>query len=359
MDLYLALDIGTSSTKCSIVDNNGLIIHSISQSYAPFNPRPNWIEQDPNHWWEVVQTLCNQVKNEVDLTHLKAITVTGQTPSCVPVDTEGNPIINAILWLDRRASEKIDHINSLILGNLTSSHVLGNRIDSYFGGVKWIWFMLEQPELFSKTWKILQANSFVIHKLTGVIAIDHTQASLCTPFYNFSTSQWDYDLCQRLGFNEEKLPDIKNSETIIGYVTANAAKLTGLPANTPVLCGAADFSLACLGTGIHSDSTASIMLGTAGNLMMPKAKNTDDRLINSIHITGEKLIFGGVLAGRNISWLLDLLIEKDENTIDLITYEASLIKPGSEGLLYLPYLNGERTPIWDPNARGVFFGLTT
>ena len=359
MDLYLALDIGTSSAKCSIVNENGVLIHSLSQSYAPVNPRPNWVEQDPNDWWRATQSLCNQAKEDIDLTELKAITVTGQTPSCVPIDKKGFPVTNAILWLDRRASEDINRINSLINNNLKDSHQLGNRIDSYFGGVKWIWFMLNQPEQYQKTWKILQANNYITYKLTGEIVIDHTQAGLCTPFYNFTGNQWEYDFCENIGFDQSKLPDIITSESVIGYVTRDAAEFTGLPMNTPVVCGAADFSLACLGTGINKENTASIMLGTAGNLMMPNAKKTDNRLINSIYLSGEKLVFGGVLAGRNITWFLGLFNNKDPDMLNILTQKASSIDPGSEGLIYLPYLNGERTPIWDANARGVYFGLST
>jgi len=263
----------------------------------------------------------------------------------------------AILWLDRRATAQV-HWLQAHLGRDEAERVSGNTLDSYFGGPKWLWFGQNEPDLLAKTWKILQANSFVILRLTGEVAIDPSQAGLCSPCFNLRGRRWDDDVCTLMGIDGELLPPIHPSHAVVGDVTPAAAAATGLPVGTPVVCGGGDFACACLGAGVVGRGAAAMMLGTAGNLLVPAADASDPRLLNTIHVTGDRLSLGGVLAGGAVRWFGEMLRLDLPDLFARLDSEAAQTPPGADGLLFLPYLMGERTPIWDPSARGVFLGLS-
>ena len=285
--------------------------------------------------------------------------VCGQAPSCLPLDEDGKPLHNAILWLDRRAEAQVTWLQARL-----NSHLLAqagpNRLDSYFGGLKWLWFRQQEPDLFQNIWKFIQANSFIQYQLTGNVVIDPSQAGLCSPCFNPTSGMWDVDVCQVMDLPPTILPEIQPSTAVIGEVTSQAARLTGLPPGVPVVCGGGDFACACLGAGVVAGGQAALMLGTAGNLLLPSQPNQDDRLLHTTHLTGQPLSFGGVLAGAALSWVKDLLDPTGRLSYAGLDLQAAAVDPGAqEGLLFLPYLLGERTPIWDPQARGAFVGLST
>jgi len=357
MPLFLAIDVGTSATKLSLYDAAGRQIAARHASYPVEVPRPGWAEQDPREWWRAVCRLGPELA-EAAGGELAAICVSGQTPLCVPVDAQGEPLRKAILWLDRRALAQVDWLAEH-LGEAHCRAVSGNRLDSYFGGSKWLWFRQTEPALFARTWKILQANSYVAFHLTGRATIDPSQAGLCSPCYDQTSGQWNAAICAVLGLPLELLPEIRPAQAVIGAVTPAAARACGLPAGTPVVCGGGDFACACLGAGVHGRGRAALMLGTAGNLLFPGVANADARLLHTRHVSGQPLTFGGVLAGGNLKWFAGLFGGSAIEFYACLDEEAAHIPPGSEGLLYLPYLMGERTPIWDAQARGAFLGLSS
>jgi xylulokinase len=162
-----------------------------------------------------------------------------------------------------------------------------------------------------------------------------------------------------MGLDIEKFPALHVSNQVVGRVSAKAAEATGIPANTPVVCGGGDFACACLGAGVLQPGQAAMMLGTAGNLLVPATPRMDERLFNTVHVTGETLSLGGVLAGGSVRWFTEMIGLDVETLLPALEVEAAAVPPGAEGLLFLPYLLGERTPIWDPQARGAFLGLST
>ena len=356
MNAFLAIDIGTSSAKLSAFAQDGALLISRSSGYAVDAPRAGWAEQDPEAWWDAVCVLAPQIMAGLAGHTLTAIAVSGQTPLCVPVDAEGRPLRKAILWLDRRATAQVDWMATR-LGDERCREVGLNRIDSYFGGAKWLWYLQSEPERFARTWKIMQANGFVSFRLSGQAVIDPSQAGLCSPCFNLDAGVWDSAICEEMGLPIGILPEIRASHAVIGTVLPAAALATGLPVGTPVVCGGGDFACACLGAGVAGPGRAALMLGTAGNLMLPGVDNPDPRLLHTRHVTGESLTFGGVMAGGNLTWFASLF-DGASDFHARADREAADIPPGSEGLLYLPYLAGERTPIWDPDARGAFVGLT-
>ena len=249
MSPYLVIDIGTSSAKAAIYRENGRKIASFNTTYAVSHPRLGSAEQDPLDWWTSAQHLCHQVLQVIKPEEISCIAVSGQAPSCAPIEITGNPIRPAILWLDRRAQAQVDWLRDQI-GESVVIDRCSNTIDSYYGGVKWLWFIQNEPDLYQRTWKIMQANSFIIHKLTGEAVTDPSHAGMCTPCFNLSKMDWDDEICQSMGIDTHKLPEIYPSAQIIGQVIAQAATVTGLKIGTPVVCGGGDFACACLGAGV-------------------------------------------------------------------------------------------------------------
>lgn len=356
MSVYLAIDVGTSSAKAALYEQNGKLLAIRSQEYPLHQPNTNWAEQNPDDWWQAVQDICTQLINENKRPSIRAVSVSGQTPSCIPINKKGQPLIPAILWLDRRATSQVEWLRQN-LGEETARRIGGNTIDSFFGGPKWLWYVQEKSQLLAQTWKILQANGYIAFCLTGEITIDPSNAGLCSPCYDLSSNRWHQAICEMMEIDIEILPEIFRSSQIVGQVTSSASKKTGIPAGTPVVCGAGDFACACLGAGVTQPGQAAVMLGTAGNLLIPGIDRTDPRLLNTRHVTGAPLSLGGVMAGGVVSWFVNAFGGNSPDIYDQLEEEARQTPPGADGLIFLPYLMGERSPIWDPDARGVFFGL--
>ena len=354
---YLTFDIGTSSAKVSLFKQDGSLWLSKSAGYPILYPHPGWAEQDPRDWWQTVSDLCKALLAEAGNPPVRAVCVSGQAPSCVPVDRSGEPLRPAILWLDRRAAPQADWLRAC-LGEEAAIRISGNLLDPYYGGVKWLWFFQEEPELYARTWKIFQAQTFITYHLCGEAVTDPSQAGMCSPCFNLGERAWDEGVCEQMGIDIARLPVLRPSAEVVGGVSRAAAEVTGIPAGTPVVCGGGDYACACLGAGVaggHGAGTAALMLGTAGNLLVPGLERTDPRLINTVHLTGAGLSMGGVLAGEVITWFRELF---GGAPLEALEAEAALVAPGADGLIFLPYLMGERTPVWDAKARGVYFGLS-
>jgi xylulokinase len=259
--------------------------------------------------------------------------------------------------MDRRAVPQVEFVRSLLNPEMAEK-VSGNTLDSYFGGLKWAWFHQNEPALYYRTWKFLQANNYISYRLTGEVSIDPSQAGLCSPCFNLQGRGWDDSICELIGLDPKKLPRILPSEGVIGQVTSSACAETGLPVGVPVICGGGDFACACLGAGVIQPGSAALMLGTSGNLLIPDPLKTDHRLLNTIHVTGGSLSLGAVLAGGALNWFKTMLGVEHPDIFSLLDEEAAATPPGAQGLVFLPYLIGERTPIWDPDARGAFIGLS-
>lgn len=355
---YLSIDIGSTSTKVVFYRPDGALAGACSADYPIQYPRSGWAEQNPDDWWKAICQCCKKIMAETNGEEIYTISVSGQAPSCVPIDRQGKLLRPAILWLDRRAVPQVERLRRQI-GMETAERISGNTLDGYFGGLKWAWFQENEAGLYHHTWKILQANSYASYRLTGEISIDPSEAGLCSPCFNLQSRQWDTTICGRMGLDVEKLPQIFPSNQVIGQVTPRASAETGLKPGIPVVCGGGDFACACLGAGVVNGGSAAMMLGTAGNLLIPDPPKTDPRLMNTVHVTGQNLSLGGVLAGGAVNWFRNMLGIDDPDLFHILDDEASRTPPGADGLVFLPYLMGERTPIWDPHARGVFIGLST
>jgi xylulokinase len=353
----LTIDIGTSATKAALFSLDGNLLALQTREYGIHHPQPDWAEQDPRDWWTAACQCSSQVLAEAGHPPVAGVAVSGQTPSLVAVDRQGQPLRSAILWLDRRAHPQVAWLETH-LGSQAAIAASGNLLDSYYGGVKWLWFRQDEPELYRRTWQIWQASSYLLYHLAGTPVLEYSQAGLCSPCFNLHTQSWDAGICACMGLDLDKLPPLVPATTIVGRVTAEAARQSGIPEGTPVCAGGGDFALSCLGAGSARSGHAVVMLGTAGNLLVPNPAGTDPRLINTIHVSGGGLSLGGVYAGGVVTWLRTLLGLDPVEAYTQLEAEAAATPPGAGGVIFLPYLMGERTPIWDPQARGLFFGLT-
>ncbi len=356
MDTLLAIDVGTTSLKAALYSSGGELLRKATSPYPLSIPAQGWAEQNPLDWWQALCHACRAITGG-EIGRLKALCVTGQAPSCVPVDETGTPQRPAILWLDRRASLQVSRLQEQ-LGAEAAFRTGGNTLDGYFGGLKWAWYRQNEPENYSRTWKILQANGYLILRLTGAVVTDPGHAGICSPCFDLSSQTWSETICELVDIDLDKLPVIRPCTTVAGEVTLPAARECGLPPGTPVVCGSPDFTSSCLGSGAIDQGTVALMLGTAGNLMFPSIPRPDARLLNTVHVTGSLLGCGGVLAGEAVSWFCETFKLAGPDVLDLLENEASSVAPGANGLVFLPYLMGERSPIWDDRAKGAYIGLT-
>jgi xylulokinase len=242
------------------------------------------------------------------------------------------------------------------LGPDAAMDLCGNRVHPYFLGPKLAWLASHEPRKLERTAWVLQSHSFIVFKLTNEATCDESTAMLCSPLFNARARSWSSEAARVVGIAPRLLPRIVRSHDVVGAVTGQAARATGLREGTPVVAGGGDFASASLGAGVVEEGQACLMLGTAGNLLMPMGEpRFDSRLINTRHVGCDMwLALGGTICGAALEWFRRTCAP--DATWDDLEAEAARVPPGAEGVLVLPYLQGERTPLWNARARAVFFG---
>ncbi len=364
----LGIDIGTSSCKVAIFDINGNAISTSTDEYQVYYPKPNWVEQDPKEWWESICKCIKDVlaKSKIYGSEIAGIGVDGQSWSCIPVDENGEILANTPIWLDTRAIDICKELNGKI-GKENIFDVAGNSLQPSYTTAKILWFKREMPEVYKKTKKFLQSNSYIVYKLTNRISQDKSQG-YGVHCFDMKNGSWDKEMANKLGLSIDMLPKIYDCHEIVGYVTSEVAKITNLQEGTPVVAGGLDAACGTLGAGvIHSGETQE-QGGQAGgmSICMDKYK-ADERLILGFHVVPNLwLLQGGTTGGGGVMrWLEKEFgdFERSErertgkNVLDTFNDLANSINVGSDGLVFLPYMSGERSPIWNPNAKGVYYGL--
>lgn len=352
----VGVDIGTSSAKGAAYDPEGRLLGSAEVAYRHETPRRGWAEADAAAWWRATCRILRSLADTVRPARVDGVAVTGQAPTLLLVDAAGRPLRPAILWLDVRSETEAEEIGAQL--GAAGEALAGNRIHAYFLGPKLAWLRRHEPERFERPLAILQSHSYPILRLTGARVTDYSSAALAAPLYDCRARAWAPAMCAALGVDPAWLPEIKPSHAIAGRVTAAAARETGLREGTPVAVGGADFAASTLAAGVTEPGEACLMLGTAGNLIMPLATpDFDPRLINSHHVGCDRfLALGGTLSGALQEWFRS--IAAPDTAFETLDAEAAAVPAGAEGLRLLPYLQGERTPVWDAGARGAFVGLS-
>ena len=367
-ELLLGVDIGTSACKVAVFNREGEVIASGNGGYQVYYPHPGWAEQNPEEWWEAVCDAIPRVliKGNISPEEIKGIGIDGQSWSAIAVDKDGNVLTNTPIWMDTRATDICEEFNEKI-GKDKIFELCGNSLQPSYTTAKIIWYQRNLPEVYAKTYKILQSNSYIAYKLTGVMTQDLSQGYGLHCF-DMRTGTWNKEMCQEFGFSSELLPEIHACHEVIGEVNEKAAKESGLAEGTPVVAGGLDAACGTLGAGvIHSGETQEQGGQAGGMSICTDQYRADERLILGFHVVPDCwLLQGGTTGGGGVMRWLERefgAYEREEgkrqgkSSLDLFNEEAAAVAPGSDGVIFLPYMSGERTPIWDPNAKGVYYGL--
>jgi len=357
--MFLGLDIGTGGTRAVLVDTNGKLIASASAEHEPFrSPYPGWAEQDPEDWWRAAQQAIREVL-AISGAKVDAVGLTGQMHGAVMLDAEGNVLRPSLIWCDTRTDEECEWLHRTIgrerLIELTANPALPN-----FTLTKLLWVRKHQPEIFARIAHVLCPKDYVRYRLTGVYAMDVQEAS-GTLLLDVAHRRWSKEVAEAAGIPEAWLPQLFESPEVCAKISDSGAAATGLAAGTPVVAGAGDQGAGAVGMGILEPGSVSATIGTSGVVFAATAAPTRDslgRLHTFCHAVPGRWHVMGVTqaAGLSLRWLRDTIAPGA--SYDTLTAEATNVPAGSDGLLWTPYLLGERTPHLDPHARAAFVGLT-
>ncbi len=372
MSYLLGIDVSTTGAKALLIDEQGNVIASHTTEYPLSTPKPLWSEQDPADWWNGA---CASIKAALSAAHVageavSAIGLTGQMHGLVMLDKSDHVLRPAILWNDQRTGAQCDAITAKVGGLDRLLQLTGNQVLPGFTAPKIVWVRENEPDVYERTTHILLPKDYVRFRLTGEFATEVSDASGML-LLDVAGRRWSKDMLQALDIPEAWLPVCTESDQVSGCISESAAQATGLKAGTPVVGGGGDQAAQAVGSGIVQSGVISVTSGTSGVVFAHSdqyAFEAQGRLHAFCHAVPGKWHFMGVMlsAGGSFRWLRDSIGDPEkaaarmtgEDPYDLLTREAALAPAGSEGLLFLPYLTGERTPYPDPQARGAFVGLT-
>jgi xylulokinase len=355
----LAHDLGTSGNKATLFDAAGQLVDSAFAPYATSFPHPNWAEQEPEAWWEAVCTTTKQLLSSsgVGANEIAAVGFSGMMMGCLPVDATGAPLRSCIIWADQRAQVEADFIAERCGADEVYLRC-GHRTSPAYCAPKILWVRTHQPEIYAQTAKFLVPKDYIVHRLTGEFATDYSDAS-GTLLFDLTERRWRQPFLNALDLSADQLPTPYPSNTIVGHVRARAAHESGLAPGTPVVIGGGDGSCAGIGAGVVEPGSAYCVIGTSAwisvSTLAPVA-DPQQRTMTFHHVHPQRYAPMGVmqLAGGAREWAWKALAEGD---LDLDA-AAATVEPGAGGLIFLPYLMGERSPWWNPQARGAFVGLS-
>lgn len=362
MPFFMGLDISTTSAKAIIIDTAGHVLASHSVSQPISQPKPLWSEQNPADWWEGMVVAIRGALNESGLSGdaIGAIGLTGQMHGLVMLSTGGEVLRPAILWNDQRTQAQCDAITEKI-GFERLIELTGNRALTGFTAPKILWVREHEPEIYNRCAHILLPKDYIRYQLTGEFGMDVADGS-GTGLLNVASRSWSSEVVEGLGIPSDWLPPLYEGTAITGAVTEAVASLTGLKAGTPVVAGGGDQAAGAVGMGAVESHIIGLTLGTSGVVFAPLnhySYEPQGRLHAFCHAVPNLWHFMGVMlsAAGSLQWYKDTL--NSHLSYDDLLQEASQAPAGSDGLFFLPYLTGERTPHPDPNARGAFIGLTS
>jgi xylulokinase len=361
MSYLMGIDVGTQSVRAMIVEAEGKSSVLTMESYDISIPKPGFAEQNPDLWYAKTARAVRRILDSWGLApeEITAVGFSGQMHGLVCVDEKGRPIRDAILWLDQRAGEDIAKIYDLCGSDFVTRQVQ-NRISAGFLIASLYWLSLHEPQTYCRIHKVMTPKDYVRYRLTGRIAVDYSDAAGTAAFDNLK-QEWARPLIEKLGLNFGLFPECLPSSQVAGRITREAALDTGLSEKTLVVCGGADQCMQSVGNGIITEGIFACNIGTAGQVSACSERPVYDRELRtntfSHVLPGRWNVMGACLAsGVSLKWLVKSIIGM-ENFLAVDT-EANKINPGSGGLIFLPYLAGERTPHLDAAARGMFCGLT-
>lgn len=374
MHYLIGTDIGTSGTKTIIMDTEGKLISSDLQEYDILTPKPLWAEQWPDVWLDAVKRSIRAAKEKANISadDIKGITISGlYGGSGVPVDMNMKAVRPCLIWMDKRASEQ----EKWVLDNIGKGkiyEVSHNGTNPYYGYTKILWIKHNEPDNWSKIKMFLPPNAYAIFHLTGEIAIDYSSAGNIGGIFDENERAWSDEMLNMMGIPRSMMPEkIVESSDMVGRLSSEAAKEMGLQKGIPVFAGGVDCVVATLGLGVFEPGSYAAAIGTSmcAALVHEEPINSKN-LIEMPYVKDPKRLSysfgGGTTAGAVIKWFRDNLaqLEKEAqdaggpNAYEVLNKQAAKIEPGCNGLVVLPYFMGERSPLWNTDAKGVIFGLS-
>jgi xylulokinase len=351
--MLLGIDLGTGSVKALLLDTDGTVVSEASSSYLVQSPYPGWAESDSADWWlAVVKAVREAVGDRSNL--VRAIGLSGQMHGVVLVDEIGQPLYPAILWADTRSQKELEVYRSLDSNSLKR---LGNPITAGMAGTTLLWLREHQPTLYSQARWVLQPKDWLRLQLTEEVATEPSDAS-GTLLYDGVLDDWAWDVLAALNLRTDWLPPLVSSSAIAGFLTASASEQFGLPVGLPIVAGAADTAAAALGNGLVEPGWVQLTIGTAAQIITLRSQPIlDPQGCTHLYRTALPQQWYSLAAMQNAG----LALEWVRNILGLswqqVYREAFTVPAGCEGLTFLPYLTGERTPYLDPQARGAWVGL--
>jgi xylulokinase len=358
---FLGIDTSTTSSKALLINEQGKVLAVSSSPHSLQTPHPLWSEQDPTEWWQAVAQSIRKVLESANVNgaDVAGVGLTGQMHGLVLLDAEGSVLRPAILWNDQRTQAQCDEIHQRI-GKERFIQITGNVALTGFTAPKILWVAQNEPEVYAKVKHILLPKDYIRLKLTGVYAMDKADGA-GTVLFNLKERDWSPEVLAALQINPDWMPPTYEGTAITGRVSEEAARLTGLAVGTPVVAGGGDQAAQAVGVGAVETGIIGLTVGTSGVIFAttPTALiEPQGRLHAFCHAVPDMWHFMGVMlsAAGSLQWYRDTLAPNVD--FDALLGEAANVPAGCEGLQFLPYLSGERTPYPDPLAKGAFIGLT-
>ena len=353
---YIGVDLGTSAVKLLLMEADGSIKNIVSKEYPLSFPNPGWSEQNPEDWWNAVVTGVQELVDGFDKTQVAGVSFGGQMHGLVILDENDNVIRPAILWNDGRTFKETNYLNDVI-GKDKLSEYTANIAFAGFTAPKILWVKENEPENFAKISKIMLPKDYIAYRMSGVHSCDYSDASGML-LMDVKNKCWSKEMMEICSVKEEQLPKLYESYEITGTVTEKAAEALGLTTNCKVVAGAGDNAAAAVGTGTVGDGGCNISLGTSGTIFISNKEFGVDKynaLHAFAHADGNYHLMGCMLSAASCNkWWMDEII----GTKDYPAEQKNIEKLGENNVFFLPYLMGERSPHNNPDARGMFIGMS-
>ena len=371
MNYIIAHDLGTTGNKATLYDRAGDLVGASFHGYDTEYARTGWAEQNPEDWWEAVCLSTRRLLSEtgVGSGDIACITFSGQMMGAVPLDREARPLRSAIIWADQRALDQERWIGERLSFD-DVYQITGHRLSASYSLAKILWIRDHQPEIYRDAYKFVHAKDCIVARLTGAFVTDPSDASSMN-LYDLEAGQWSGAILDAVALPADKLPQVRPSTDVVGEVQAEVADEVGVAAGTPVVIGGGDGACAAAGAGVIEAGSAYNYVGSSSWIALSTPKPIYDssyRTFTFGHVIPDMFMPTGTMqaAGASYQWTRDQLslFEKESaerlgiSPYELINLEVEQVAPGAEGLFFLPYLMGERSPRWNPLARGAFVGLT-
>ena len=355
---YIGIDLGTSSLKLLLVDDEGQVVNSVTKDYPLIFPQNGWSEKDPNEWWNAVVTGLPELVKDIDATKVAGIGSGGQMHGLVALDKDDNVIRNAILWNDGRTQKEVDYLNNEI-GKGTLSKYTANIAFAGFTAPKILWMANNEKDKFDRIAKIMLPKDYINYKLTGVHCCDYSDASGML-LLDVEHKCWSKEMLDICGITEAQMPKLFESYETVGTLLPEVAAKLGIPADVKVCAGAGDNAAAAVGTGVVGAGGCNISLGTSGTIFISSDKfgvDPSNALHAFAHADGGYHLMGCMLSAASCNkWFAEEILKNGD--FAALQKDITDDKLGNNRVFFLPYLMGERSPINDVDARGTFIGLS-